>query len=142
MKKKIIFVSGNFNILHPGHLRLLQFAKKLGSYLVVGVNNDTIAGKSAYIKQNLRVNNVKNLNFVNEVILIKNLKSFFGSVMYFFKEKVDRKKLILREGPIKAKFRSLYRNFIRRCRMKFLSYNFDRLDNFISRVFFGFLWET
>ena len=75
MKKKIIFVSGNFNILHPGHLRLLQFAKKLGSYLVVGVNNDTIAGKSAYIKQNLRVNNVKNLNFVNEVILIKNLKS-------------------------------------------------------------------
>ena len=24
--KRIVFVSGNFNIVHPGHLRLLQFA--------------------------------------------------------------------------------------------------------------------
>jgi hypothetical protein len=73
--------------------------------------------------------NILNSSSFKVVFNKKNLKSFFGSVMYFFKEKVDRKKLILREGPIKAKFRSLYRNFIRRCRMKFLSYNFDRLDN-------------
>lgn len=37
--KKVVFVSGNFNILHPGHLRLLKFAKDSGDYLVVGVNN-------------------------------------------------------------------------------------------------------
>ena len=24
--KRIVFVSGNFNTLHPGHMRLLQFA--------------------------------------------------------------------------------------------------------------------
>ena len=74
MKNKKIFVSGNFNILHPGHLRLLQFAKKLGQSLIVGVNADKIAGKAAYIKQNLRINNIKNLDFVDKVVLIKDLK--------------------------------------------------------------------
>lgn len=74
MKEKKVFVSGNFNILHPGHLRLLQFAKNLGKYLVVGVNADNIAGKAAFIKQNLRMNNIKNLDFVDKVILIKNLE--------------------------------------------------------------------
>lgn len=42
MKK--IFISGNFNILHPGYLRLLKFAKKLGGYLTVGVTSNKIAG--------------------------------------------------------------------------------------------------
>jgi len=37
LNKRIIFVSGNFNIIHPGHLRLLRFAKECGDYLVVGV---------------------------------------------------------------------------------------------------------
>ena len=38
--KKIVFVSGNFNIVHPGHLRLLRFARECGDFLVVGVNKD------------------------------------------------------------------------------------------------------
>ena len=38
--RKIVFVSGNFNIVHPGHLRLLRFAKECGEFLVVGVNRD------------------------------------------------------------------------------------------------------
>lgn len=41
-KRKIVFVSGNFNIPHPCHLRLLRFAKELGTYLIVGVNSDRI----------------------------------------------------------------------------------------------------
>ncbi len=36
----IAFVSGNFNVVHPGHVRLLSFAKEAGSCLVVGVNPD------------------------------------------------------------------------------------------------------
>jgi phosphopantetheine adenylyltransferase len=35
-KKRVVFVSGNFNIVHPGHLRLLQFAADCGDFLVVG----------------------------------------------------------------------------------------------------------
>ncbi|MCX5773386.1 MAG: D-glycero-beta-D-manno-heptose 1-phosphate adenylyltransferase [Fusobacteria bacterium] len=38
--KKIVFTNGCFDILHVGHLRYLNAAKKLGDYLVVGVNSD------------------------------------------------------------------------------------------------------
>lgn len=42
----IVFVSGNFNVLHPGHLRLLRFAAEAGDLLVVGVNPDGSPGVS------------------------------------------------------------------------------------------------
>lgn len=37
---KIVFTNGCFDILHIGHLRYLEEAKKLGDILVVGVNSD------------------------------------------------------------------------------------------------------
>ena len=40
-RQRVVFVSGNFNIVHPGHLRLLQFAADCGDFLVVGVNADS-----------------------------------------------------------------------------------------------------
>jgi D-beta-D-heptose 7-phosphate kinase/D-beta-D-heptose 1-phosphate adenosyltransferase len=39
-KKKIVFTNGCFDLLHVGHVRYLQEAKKLGDLLVVGVNSD------------------------------------------------------------------------------------------------------
>ena len=42
--KRSVFVSGNFNTLHPGHMRLLQFASECGDFLVVGVNNNNVEG--------------------------------------------------------------------------------------------------
>lgn len=41
---KLIFVSGNFNVIHPGHLRLLNFAKSCGETLIVGLFPDTSPG--------------------------------------------------------------------------------------------------
>jgi rfaE bifunctional protein kinase chain/domain len=41
---RIIFVSGNFNVLHPGHVRVLRFAQELGGYLIVGLHPDDAAG--------------------------------------------------------------------------------------------------
>ncbi|MCA1933267.1 MAG: D-glycero-beta-D-manno-heptose 1-phosphate adenylyltransferase [Calditerrivibrio sp.] len=38
--KKIVFTNGCFDILHIGHLKYLEEAKKLGDILVVGVNSD------------------------------------------------------------------------------------------------------
>ncbi|OGR79048.1 MAG: glycerol-3-phosphate cytidylyltransferase [Elusimicrobia bacterium RIFCSPLOWO2_02_FULL_39_32] len=39
-KKKIVFTNGCFDLLHLGHLRLLQGAKKCGDILVVALNSD------------------------------------------------------------------------------------------------------
>lgn len=36
----ISFISGKFNVIHPGHLRLFRFAKEISDYLVVGIYPD------------------------------------------------------------------------------------------------------
>jgi len=37
---KIIFVNGCFDVLHPGHIKLFQYAKSLGDYLIVAIDSD------------------------------------------------------------------------------------------------------
>lgn len=40
LNKKIVLTNGGFNILHVGHIRSLQDAKRRGDILVVAVNSD------------------------------------------------------------------------------------------------------
>jgi cytidyltransferase-like protein len=47
-KLRTVLVSGHFNILHPGHLRLLRSAKEYGEYLIVAVESDRLAGMAAH----------------------------------------------------------------------------------------------
>lgn len=68
---KTVFVSGHFNILHPGHLRLLRFAKECGDKLIVGVESDIIAGNAAHISENLRLEGLQSLNWIDEVFIMK-----------------------------------------------------------------------
>jgi rfaE bifunctional protein nucleotidyltransferase chain/domain len=37
---RVVFTNGVFDILHLGHVTYLQEARKLGEYLVVGINSD------------------------------------------------------------------------------------------------------
>jgi rfaE bifunctional protein nucleotidyltransferase chain/domain len=37
---RIVFTNGVFDLLHPGHLRYLQYARSLGDLLIVGLNGD------------------------------------------------------------------------------------------------------
>ena len=38
--RRVVFTNGCFDLLHPGHVRLLEQARALGDLLVVGVNSD------------------------------------------------------------------------------------------------------
>ena len=40
MQKKIVLVTGGFDPLHSGHIQYFNSAKKLGDFLVVGINSD------------------------------------------------------------------------------------------------------
>jgi rfaE bifunctional protein nucleotidyltransferase chain/domain len=46
-RKCVVFTNGCFDILHPGHVDLLNRAKALGDILVVGVNSDASARRLA-----------------------------------------------------------------------------------------------
>jgi len=41
--KKVVFTNGVFDILHAGHLQVLERARALGDMLIVGVNSDASA---------------------------------------------------------------------------------------------------
>jgi len=43
--KKIVFTNGCFDLIHKGHIRLLNKAREAGDVLIVGVNNDESARK-------------------------------------------------------------------------------------------------
>lgn len=69
MTQRIVFVSGNFDVLHPGHLRLLRFARECGDRLIVAVQSDRIAGKAAHVAENLRLQGVLETQWVDEAFI-------------------------------------------------------------------------
>ena len=66
-----VFVSGIFNLLHPGHIRLLRFAKTLGQELIVGVLSDDLAGHVATMPENQRLEAISGLRAVDECFIIR-----------------------------------------------------------------------
>ena len=85
---KIVFTNGVFDLVHSGHVELLNFAKLLGDKLIVGLNSDSSTqslkgDKRPINKEEDRKNIVQSLRAVDEVIvfdstnttdLIKSLK--------------------------------------------------------------------
>ncbi len=66
--KKIVFTNGCFDVIHAGHIQYLQEAKKLGDFLVVGLNSDSSVRRLKGSKR--PINNEK-----NRMILLKELRS-------------------------------------------------------------------
>lgn len=67
-----VFVNGTFDILHRGHIELLNYAKSLGDYLIVGIDTDDrvkqLKGETRPIhSQEERKFLLENLNSVDEV---------------------------------------------------------------------------
>ncbi|MCM1184775.1 MAG: adenylyltransferase/cytidyltransferase family protein, partial [Roseburia sp.] len=68
-----VITYGTFDLFHEGHYRLLQRAKALGDYLIVGVTTeayDMERGKLNVVDSlPVRIENVKKTGFADEVIV-------------------------------------------------------------------------
>jgi len=68
---RIVFVHGNFTVVHPGHLRLLRFASECGDYLVVGVLGDLLTGARAILDENTRLEGVSAISWVSKSFILR-----------------------------------------------------------------------
>src|SRR3989338_3317419 len=79
-KEKIILVGGCFDILHIGHIRFLEEAKKLGGKLLVLLESDKkvkeLKGKNRPVfTQNERTHTLASLLSVDYIVLLPHLKN-------------------------------------------------------------------
>lgn len=70
--EKVVFTNGCFDILHPGHIDLLERARALGARLIVGINSDKsvreIKGAPRpFLSQDARASILRALKCVDEV---------------------------------------------------------------------------
>ncbi|MBP3602589.1 MAG: Gfo/Idh/MocA family oxidoreductase [Lachnospiraceae bacterium] len=85
-----VITYGTFDLFHEGHYRLLQRAKALGDYLIVGVtteNYDKARGKLNVVDDLMtRIENVKKTGFADEIIIEETIGQKVSDVQ---KYKVD-----------------------------------------------------
>ncbi len=69
----IVHCHGCFDIVHPGHLRYLQFASHQGDVLIVSITSDDgiekADGTRPYVPQELRAESLAAIEFVSHVII-------------------------------------------------------------------------
>ena len=85
MAKKVL-TYGTFDLFHIGHLNLLKRAKELGDYLIVGVSTDEFnasKGKRAFIPYEHRIEIVKSIRYVDEVIAENDWNQKIDDIKHF-----------------------------------------------------------
>jgi len=84
-KEIIVAVSGGFDPLHIGHVRLLKEASKLGDKLIVIVNNDNWLRKkkgNEFMNENDRREILEAFNFVHSVYITEHKKDMNYNDLY------------------------------------------------------------
>lgn len=76
--KDLVWVNGCFDIIHEGHLLLLEIAARQGNHLIVGVNSDEsvrqIKGEGRpFIPELYRAKTLARLPYVDQVIIFSDL---------------------------------------------------------------------
>lgn len=71
--KRLVCVFGNFNILHPGHLRFLKFAAEQGDHLLVGVF-DKESSPGAFLSNDERIEALQSVAVVDDILLVNQNK--------------------------------------------------------------------
>ncbi|MCG7551888.1 adenylyltransferase/cytidyltransferase family protein [Pseudoalteromonas piscicida] len=76
MKKVITF--GTFDVFHVGHVNILERAKALGDYLIVGISSDELnfskKGRNPIYSIAERLKIISSLRFVDEVFVEESLE--------------------------------------------------------------------
>lgn len=99
-----VFVTGAFDIIHPGHIYILKKAKEIGDFLIIGLLNDKAVKKLKEDKRPIvpfeeRKEILQFIEFVDFVIPVENLKNSLEKVKpdlivqceedkYFTKDKI------------------------------------------------------
>jgi len=76
--KKVVMVSGGFDPIHIGHVRMFNEAKKIGDELVVVINNDNwLNFKKGYVfmPEDERKEIIESLSVVDKVIITGHSKN-------------------------------------------------------------------
>ena len=60
-------------MIHNGHIRLFKFARSLSDKLIVGLYSDDIASDSVEINMNDRLEALKEINIIDEIVIIKKI---------------------------------------------------------------------
>ena len=98
---KTVITSGYFNPLHIGHINLFREAKKLGDILVVIVNNDEqvkIKGSIPFMPEQERIEIMKAIKHVDEVLLSIDKDSTQGESLKFIAKKYPGAELFFAKG--------------------------------------------
>ncbi|MBQ4846322.1 PfkB family carbohydrate kinase [Pseudoalteromonas sp. MMG005] len=66
---RTVLVQGNFDVLHPGHIRLLHFARECGHKLLVAVNSDSAMPFKSRVSEQHRLEVVQSLECVDDAFL-------------------------------------------------------------------------
>jgi glycerol-3-phosphate cytidylyltransferase len=78
LSKRTVITFGTFDVLHVGHIRVLERARALGDRLVVGVSADALnvskKGRSSVFTQDERLEIVGSLRVVDEVFVEESLE--------------------------------------------------------------------
>ena len=67
-EQEISLTYGHFSVIHPGHLRYLQFAKSKGDFLIVAIQK--LGKDNEHFSQKERAEAVSNLAIVDRVVLL------------------------------------------------------------------------
>ncbi|HPZ06970.1 MAG TPA: D-glycero-beta-D-manno-heptose 1-phosphate adenylyltransferase [Candidatus Eremiobacteraeota bacterium] len=77
--EKLVFTNGCFDVIHVGHLRYLEKAKKLGDFLVIGMNSDSsvraLKGKGRpFVPEMERAEILSALVFVDYIVIFSEMR--------------------------------------------------------------------
>lgn len=82
---KRIFVNGTFDIIHRGHIELLNYAKSLGDYLIVAIDTDERVKKLKGVERPIyklsdRLFHLQNIKSVDDVVSFDTDEELFDLV--------------------------------------------------------------